>query len=248
LLNAYTNKAQLYDKYRWDYPKEAIDSIIDYSSINTNSNILDIGAGTGIMTKHFIDKVQRIYAVEPNPEMFKILKNKYNSIKSFSLIYSTSDDLSSIQTETIDLIVAAHSIHWLNYDTTITELQRISKKKTYLAIVENKDISYDDYSLELRSIINKYSNDKLKNIANTDFRDYFKDSKYEEFTFDFISILSYESLIGSLMSASFLPDQSSGNYLNFENDIKDLFKKYKNNNVISRKINTNVILGLLANT
>jgi hypothetical protein len=50
------------------------------------------------------------------------------------------------------------------------------------------------------------------------------------------------------MSTSFLPDNSSSNYSSFENDIKYLFTKYNKNNVITRKISTNVIIGLLANT
>jgi 16S rRNA A1518/A1519 N6-dimethyltransferase RsmA/KsgA/DIM1 with predicted DNA glycosylase/AP lyase activity len=65
----FSSKAEKYAKYRWDYAEQAIQTILSVTHVSATSVMADIGAGTGILTRHFVDKVERVYAVEPNPEM-----------------------------------------------------------------------------------------------------------------------------------------------------------------------------------
>jgi 16S rRNA A1518/A1519 N6-dimethyltransferase RsmA/KsgA/DIM1 with predicted DNA glycosylase/AP lyase activity len=54
IVHAFSERAYLYDKNRWDYSTEAIEKIYNTTGLNKNSTIAEIGSGTGILTKHFM--------------------------------------------------------------------------------------------------------------------------------------------------------------------------------------------------
>lgn len=53
-VDVFTGKAARYAKHRWDYAPQAIQTISDVTGISEQSVVADIGAGTGILTRHFI--------------------------------------------------------------------------------------------------------------------------------------------------------------------------------------------------
>ena len=65
----FSSKAEKYARYRWDYALQAIEIIFDRAQLSKHSVVADIGAGTGILTKHFVGRVKRVFAVEPNGPM-----------------------------------------------------------------------------------------------------------------------------------------------------------------------------------
>jgi 16S rRNA A1518/A1519 N6-dimethyltransferase RsmA/KsgA/DIM1 with predicted DNA glycosylase/AP lyase activity len=54
----FSMKAERYAKYRWNYANSAIETVINITQMSAHSTLADIGAGTGILTKHFIDRAQ----------------------------------------------------------------------------------------------------------------------------------------------------------------------------------------------
>lgn len=68
-VTAFSTKAKLYATYRWDYAQPAIQAIFEIVRLSPYSTVADLGAGTGILTRHFAGKVARLYAIEPNAAM-----------------------------------------------------------------------------------------------------------------------------------------------------------------------------------
>ena len=80
--------------------KNIIKKIVDSVPINNDSEILEIGAGTGNLTEFLIDKKpKKIYLVEKDKNLFEILKNKFkDEIEIFNediLKFSSNDLLSN---------------------------------------------------------------------------------------------------------------------------------------------------------
>lgn len=63
-----SDRVENYAKYRTGYPKEMIDFLLR-KGINQKSIVCDIGAGTGILSELLIEKVDTLYALEPNEAM-----------------------------------------------------------------------------------------------------------------------------------------------------------------------------------
>ena len=70
----FNHLADIYEKYRPSYPEEYIKDIIIKCHLDSESLVADIGAGTGILTRRFLNNNIQIVGVEPNQDMRKILK------------------------------------------------------------------------------------------------------------------------------------------------------------------------------
>jgi 16S rRNA A1518/A1519 N6-dimethyltransferase RsmA/KsgA/DIM1 with predicted DNA glycosylase/AP lyase activity len=68
----FSSKAEKYARYRWDYAQQAIHTILDKTQPTSDTLLLDVGAGTGILTRHFTGIAGRVLALEPNPEMRRL--------------------------------------------------------------------------------------------------------------------------------------------------------------------------------
>ncbi len=72
-MTEFAKKAEIYHASRWDYSVHGIELIVDISGMSNNTTVADVGAGTGILTKHFADLAGRVYAVEPDRNMLAVL-------------------------------------------------------------------------------------------------------------------------------------------------------------------------------
>lgn len=83
--NGAAGSSGLYDRARPDYPSEAIDQILSRLAAGSNSTVVELGAGTGLFTRGFLEraqqpsnagKVARLVAVEPSEGMRQGFMNK----------------------------------------------------------------------------------------------------------------------------------------------------------------------------
>lgn len=132
----YSTKAEKYAKYRWDYASEAIKTMMDITQMNATSTVADLGAGTGILTRHFVDKVQRVYAIEPNAEFRHILAVTMKSFSSLLMVDGSAEN-TGLPTRSVDAITVAQAIHWFDPEPAREEMLRILKTGGWLALLRN---------------------------------------------------------------------------------------------------------------
>ena len=135
----YATKAENYAKYRWDYAPSAIEAILEITQLSTNSSIADIGAGTGILTRHFAGQFPKVYAIEPNLEMRQIATHEFSSSPSV-IVMDGSAENTKLPENSTDLITVAQTIHWFDPEPAKQEILRILKKNGWLAILRNYGI------------------------------------------------------------------------------------------------------------
>ena len=66
----FTGRAEDYDRYRQRYPTDEILSRLrEWCGLTPDWLVADIGAGTGMVAEVFLVNGNRVFAVEPNPDM-----------------------------------------------------------------------------------------------------------------------------------------------------------------------------------
>jgi ubiquinone/menaquinone biosynthesis C-methylase UbiE len=138
----FTSKAEKYARYRWDYAPLAIQAIFKIARISTNSSGADIGAGTGILTRHFGSKVKQIFAIEPNKEMREEAK-KVLFQSSPCVIIDGFAEATTLPESSVEIILVAQAIHWFDPTRTRKEFLRILKPQGWLAILRNYSINQE---------------------------------------------------------------------------------------------------------
>ena len=68
-IERFSNRVENYVKYRPTYPPEVLQLFVDKLNLQKSSVVADIGAGTGISTKIFLENGNPVFAVEPNAAM-----------------------------------------------------------------------------------------------------------------------------------------------------------------------------------
>lgn len=75
-IEPYKDIALIYDQVRPSYPPQLIQDIITATNIESDSKLLEIGAGTGKATVQLAKKGFKIHAIEMGKDMGEILCNK----------------------------------------------------------------------------------------------------------------------------------------------------------------------------
>lgn len=132
----FSSRVRNYAKYRPSYPNDIIDYLQEVIELNKKSIIVDIGSGTGICTKMFLDNGNTVYAVEPNNDMRQVAESSFESYINFNSIEGSSESI-KLESESIDIITVAQALHWFDPVPTKREFLRILKPNGFVVLMWN---------------------------------------------------------------------------------------------------------------
>ncbi len=130
----FTGKTNFYEMARPKVSKEAVDYLC--SLLPEDAVFADIGAGTGKFTSLIADRGYRIYAVEPNNDMYAVLYNKLSKYSNVELL-NKSAEKTGILTGSVDAIVVVTALHWFDLEIFKKECLRILKPNGMVVIIYN---------------------------------------------------------------------------------------------------------------
>ena len=88
--------------------------------------IADVGCGTGLLAKIFLDNGNRVIGVEPNREMRRAGEEYLAAYPKFSMV-DGSAEATTLPGASVDFVVAGQAFHWFRPDETRVEFARILK-------------------------------------------------------------------------------------------------------------------------
>lgn len=106
--------------------------------INTNSKVLDIGAGTGVYTIHLAPKVKEVTAFEPSSSNFKTLEAKAKEFSNIKAYNKSSFDLEDLEENYFDLVLIFGPMYHLSNEKdrkdVLRQAKRVCKDGGYILI------------------------------------------------------------------------------------------------------------------
>ena len=108
----FDNAAADYEKTRPAYPPAIFDDIFQYKPLEKDSSVLEIGMGTGIASKPFMDTGCRFVGLEPGKNLAELAKRKFRNYDNASVLTQRLQDY-ICPNESFDLIYAAAAFHWI---------------------------------------------------------------------------------------------------------------------------------------
>ena len=141
-------------KYRPPYPAEVFD-ILNTLITEQPRHVLDIGAGTGNIARHFVNRVDRLDAVDFSLNMIehgKYLPNGDNP--HLHWLYGRVEDVTL--EAPYALVTAGASLHWMDWEIVLPRLCEALTPNGHLAIIGH-DTKPTAWYAELAEIIPKFS-------------------------------------------------------------------------------------------
>jgi ubiquinone/menaquinone biosynthesis C-methylase UbiE len=130
---SFEDVAELYERVRPSYPDDAVDWLAEQLGIGKSSTVLDLGAGTGKLTRALVDRGARVIAVEPGPEMLEQLRRV---VPEAEPLLGAAEAI-PLEDESVDAVVCGQSFHWFRQDEAMREIQRVLRPGGGLGLIWN---------------------------------------------------------------------------------------------------------------
>jgi trans-aconitate methyltransferase len=161
LKEAFNIKAKQYEISRPKYSKNIFRTIIKYKNLNNESNILEIGCGTGQATQLFINLNSKMQCLDIGENLIQIANNKFSNNKNIEFIKVQYEEYNcSIK---YDLIFSATAYHWIKQPEGDIKKESILKDDGIFALFGNVHINQDEeLFLDSKEIYTKYLGERKK--------------------------------------------------------------------------------------
>ncbi len=244
----FTNYAESYVKYRPDYPRESIAALIRICELSPDSEIADIGSGTGILTADLLQNHLRVSAVEPNQAMRQYGEQLLYEYDGFRSVDGSAEE-TTLPDNSIDLIIVAQAFHWFNNTQTMVEFSRILKPRGWFGLIWNRrDMRQPllrEYDEMLRSHAPDYDKVNHMNLDDSEIAGLFDPTSYQELSFDHFQEFDEQGFLGRMGSSSYVPKVGTGAFDSLTQAARQLFAKYQENETIRFQYVTRLYLGMI---
>lgn len=133
-------QAAEYDAVRPGYPAEAVERILAPGPDSSAGRIVELGAGTGILTRALLAGGADVVAVEPSPSMAEVLRTTGAPADAGSgaleVVESRAED-TGLAAGGADVVVAAQAWHWFEPQAAAAEFARLLAPGGTAAVVSN---------------------------------------------------------------------------------------------------------------
>ena len=242
-VERFSNRVENYVKYRPSYPLEVLDLFRDEMNLQTDSVIADIGSGTGISSKIFLENGNSVYGVEPNATMREAAEIFLKDFPRFTSIDGTSEN-TDLPENSVDFIIAAQAFHWFDKEKTRPEFKRILRENGFVALIWNeRQLNTNDFLIDYENLLKKFGTDYEKvrhdNLEEKMFSDFFQ-TKFQSRTFLNVQTLDFQGLKGRILSSSYMPSETDALFSPMINELKSLFENHAEKGKIQVLYNTNI--------
>lgn len=239
----FSNRVENYVKYRPNYPQEVLKLFQCEMNLTTDSIIADIGSGTGISSKIFLENGNVVYGIEPNKAMRNAAETFLKDFPKFQSIDASAEN-TTLADNSVDFIIAAQAFHWFDKIRTFQEFQRILKKKGFIVLIWNERlldatpflVGYEKLLLEFGTDYKAVRHDKINDEV---LKDFFQ-GDYNFVTFKNVQIFDYQGLKGRLLSSSYTPSEEYPSFAKMLEKLKTLFAEHQKNDTIEFLYSTQI--------
>lgn len=242
-VERFSNRVANYVKYRPGYPAGVLELFRDEMGLNQGSVIADVGSGTGISARVFLENGNAVYGIEPNAAMRGAAEHLLKDFPNFYSIDGTAEE-TSLPDESVDIVIAAQAFHWFEPEATRAEFERILRPGGYIALMWNeRQLDSTEFLREYEKFLLKFGTDYQKvrheNITGEVLQGFFR-RPFRRQTFENVQVLDFEGFKGRMLSASYMPAEDSPRFGAMIDELQTLFAKYSESGKIRVFYDTNV--------
>jgi SAM-dependent methyltransferase len=142
---AFAEVAGAYERGRPEYPAEAVRWLVGYEPCD----VVDLGAGTGKLTRGLVALGHRVVGVEPLTEMRGELERAVPGARALA----GSAEAIPLPDGTADVVTTGQAFHWFDHELALPEIARVLRPGGRLALVWNSRDDRDPWMARLSGII-----------------------------------------------------------------------------------------------
>jgi SAM-dependent methyltransferase len=190
---AFAEVAGAYERGRPGYPEDAV----RWLAGDQPCDVVDLGAGTGKLTRSLVALGHRVTAVEPLDEMRAELQAALPGV----IALASSAEVIRLPDASADVVTCAQAFHWFDHTTALPEIARVLRSGGELALVWNSRDDRDPWMAQLSEIIGNETLGDHDVLAPIDQSGLFGPVEAAEFSFE--QVLDREGFLDLVLSRSY---------------------------------------------
>jgi SAM-dependent methyltransferase len=113
--NLFNEVAVEYDRSRPAYPDALVDQACKVAHIGEGDRVLEVGCGTGQLTRSLLARGLRVTALEPGDQLIRIAEENLKDAGDVDLVHARFED-TRLPRESYEAVFSASAIHWVDPD------------------------------------------------------------------------------------------------------------------------------------
>jgi SAM-dependent methyltransferase len=202
-----------YARHRPGYPADAVRWLVGTSP----GRVLELGAGTGLLTKDLLPLGHEVVASEPAAPMLGQLRAAAPAAKP---VQSRAEAI-PLPTSSVDVVVAAQAYHWFDDTRALPEIARVLRPGGVLALAWNSGDRQVPWVRRLFDLIGEAEPDNTDPVARSGL---FAPSDAQ--VFRHWQKLDQDAVVGFIASTSLAATLPAGDRDRLLDDVRRLYDSY----------------------
>jgi ubiquinone/menaquinone biosynthesis C-methylase UbiE len=245
----FSDRVDDYVKYRPHYSQDVVQALRQGCGLRPGHAIADVGCGTGLLAKIFLENDNRVVGVEPNREMRVAGENYLATFSNFSMVEGSAE-ATGLADASADFVIAGQAFHWFRPADTRNEFARILTPGGWVVLVwHDRDTTSKPFLRAYEDFVRRHSTD-YEQVAHKYLASY--DALQRFFAPDEVKLieqhnqqkLDFNGLRGRLLSSSYVP-KAGEKHDAMMGELPHLFSSHADNGHVTLEYDTKIYYGHL---
>src|SRR5260221_4154083 len=245
----FSNRVTDYVRYRAGDPAEILLVLQAWTSLRPEHVVADIGSGTGLLSKVFLDFGNRVFGVEPNDEMRSAGEEFLNAHPNFKSI-TGSAEATTLPSDFVDFVAAGQAFHWFQMPAARNEFHRILKPEGRVLVIWNERLLDETAFLrEYEELLNRFGTDYAQ-VSESYPRaehmlEFYGANEFTSHSLPNFQEFDFDGLNARLRSSSYAPPPGHPQFEPMMKEIRKIFDAHHQRGEIRMDYRTRVYAGKL---
>jgi SAM-dependent methyltransferase len=124
-----------YDRNRPAYPDALVDEACEVAGISEGDRVLEIGCGTGQLTRSLLARGLRVSAIEPGDQLILLAEENLKDAGDVEFVHGRFED-TQFPRESYEAVFSASAIHWVDPDLSWRKIADALAPNGTLALIQ----------------------------------------------------------------------------------------------------------------